>query len=245
MGDSVHKKNAGKSTDRQKESRSAHKPFLLTREDVQAAFEFFDTQQCGYLNVSSLKARLSAFYPNLTSKEYYFLLDNIGVAKATAGSSNTAGNSTTITLDQLWEIIDMYQGVLTNLNSEGSLLTQPTEGTATSRHRSITVNAASTVKKITESNTDSMSAIAAVVASNGSIDFDPVQEAFRIYDPYGTNYIDVKTMAYIMARIGFGELSDEELDILVKAADFDRDGKISFQDFRRLVEMRTGHIKKN
>ncbi|CCW60559.1 unnamed protein product [Phytomonas sp. EM1] len=248
MGDSLPKKYSRKSSDKQKESRLARQPFLLTREDVQAAFEFFDTQQCGHLSVSTLKARLSAFYPDLTSKEYHFLLDSVGVVKATTGTSATAGSSassSTITMDQLWEIIDMYQGVLTSYNLEGSLLNQQIESTAASRRKSNVSNVLPAVKKNTEGNADSMAAIAAVVASTKNIDFDPVQEAFRVYDPYGTNYVDVKTLAYIMARIGFGELNDEELDILVKTADFDRDGKISFQDFRRLVEMRTERMNKN
>ena len=35
---------------------------------------------------------------------------------------------------------------------------------------------------------------------------------------------------------GFGDLSSEELDVLVSAGDIDQDGKISMEDFRNMLD---------
>lgn len=39
-------------------SKSSNEPFCLTREDVEAAFAFFDINGTGVLNSATLKARL-------------------------------------------------------------------------------------------------------------------------------------------------------------------------------------------
>ena len=65
--------------------------------------------------------------------------------------------------------------------------------------------------------------------------FDPVQEAFKIYDPEETGNVDQDKLREIFAAFGFGELTEEELGILMKTADVDNDGKVSLNDFRSLA----------
>lgn len=193
--------------------------FSLTREDVQAAFEFFDVNQTGVLNMSSLKMRLSAFYPNLTSKEYRFLLEDQVTMSATISPTAviTPNGNNRMTADQLWELIEtfqrLYMGACTGNNDFDSSMSTP----------------------LNEPSTPSQ-AMTTMMASTQA--FDPVQEAFRVYDPQGTNAVDVEVLSHIMARIGFGELSSAELALLVQTADFDGDGVICLNDFRRLVSMK-------
>ena len=46
----------------------------ITREEVEQAFAFFDVSGTKVLRPRDLKARLSAFYPHMTNKEYRFLI---------------------------------------------------------------------------------------------------------------------------------------------------------------------------
>ena len=39
-------------------------------------FEFFDVDRKGYITLQDLKKRLSLFYPNLSLREYKFLMNN-------------------------------------------------------------------------------------------------------------------------------------------------------------------------
>ncbi|AAZ10924.1 EF-hand domain pair, putative [Trypanosoma equiperdum] len=147
----------------------------LSRADVEAAFAFFDLHNHKCLKPATLKERLSAFYPNMTSSEYKFLLDEASGAP--------------FTVDTLWNIIDNFNTTRT--------------------------------------------AMPPAVA--GSLRFDPIREAFRIYDPQGSGSVDVVVLADIMKTIGFGDLSPNELTLLIRPADFDNDGKISLEDFMNFL----------
>ena len=65
--------------------------------------------------------------------------------------------------------------------------------------------------------------------------FDPVAEAFKVYDPEGTGYADVDIMRQVFAGLGYADLSGEDLEILVEAADKDGDGLVSLEDFRSML----------
>lgn len=186
-------------------------PFELSREDVVAAFEFFDSMGSGVLTTSSLKARLSAFVPNLTSKEYRFLLES---------PNGSGAEGSDFTADTLWELIDTYQQQFYR-PARSSTSSTVAPGTPKSTAHSIAV--ASTLDAVSR--------------------FDPVKESFQVYDPHGTGHVDVQMLGSIMTRIGFGELSDEELAILVRTADFDQDGHINLDDFRHLVSMKGRFMK--
>lgn len=252
-------------------------PFVLTREDVEAAFDFLDVDGSGLLTLSNLKERLSAFYPNLTSKEYKFLIeDPSGIPNAfstninsdfpqtarTAGSpgpepfhgGDQAGSPSNansemaaimdlyqgrpsgsvaragINIEQLWDLISSFQhlqhSVLDGNPTVAGVSAQPSSRYAQSSGAT---------------NMDaSMPSFNNLISTDV---FDAVREAFRVYDPRATKYVDEETLACIMARIGFGKLSDEDLAVLVRTADFDGDGRISLDDFRQLVNMK-GRFKK-
>lgn len=257
--------------------------FTLAREDVQAAFDFFDVQRTGVLTMASLKPRLSAFYPNLTSKEYRFLLEDpvsvtgasgVGGAELRTTSGGGGGGSSSnatcgFTADHLWELIDIYQRLYvgsagaaagpagSSANGGGGAPTERVASGGGGHHsrsshtrRSSAVGGQSSENRsppspsVGPTSTSPSGAVGipnALSAGGGGTTavtqiFDPVFEAFRVYDPTGRKKcVDTEILGQIMARIGYGELSDEELSLLVRTADFDGDGKISLEDFRRLV----------
>ena len=66
--------------------------------------------------------------------------------------------------------------------------------------------------------------------------FDPVAEAFKVYDPDGTGYVDSNVLRSIFENLGFGEITDDDLTILTETGDVDGDGKISLMDFRKMLD---------
>eukprot|EP00999_Lentomonas_sp_LEN2_P002734 NODE_606_length_1330_cov_73.290108_g567_i0.p1 GENE.NODE_606_length_1330_cov_73.290108_g567_i0~~NODE_606_length_1330_cov_73.290108_g567_i0.p1 ORF type:complete len:231 (-),score=39.03 NODE_606_length_1330_cov_73.290108_g567_i0:532-1224(-) len=143
-----------------KEGESKQEGIKITREEVEAAFNFFDVSGKGILRPKDLKARLSAFYPNMTNKEYRFLI-----------------SEPNFTVDTLWNLLQ----------------------------------------------------------NNNITNFDPVREAFKVYDPNDTGFVDPEVLKQIMSRMGYGEMTKEDMDVLIKTADVDNDGKISLEDFRNML----------
>ena len=106
-----------------------------------------------------------------------------------------------------------------------------------------------------------------LLANNELGQFDPVKEAFKVYDPHGaplaptgcrsrtarlappahqahtaerppaagTGYVDNETLRRIFEDLGYGEITDEDLEVLVETADMDKDGRISLEDFRTMM----------
>ena len=66
--------------------------------------------------------------------------------------------------------------------------------------------------------------------------FDPVAEAFKVYDPDATGYVDSNVLRSIFENLGFGEITDDDLTILTETGDVDGDGKISLMDFRKMLD---------
>jgi Ca2+-binding EF-hand superfamily protein len=103
----------------------------------------------------------------------------------------------------------------------------------------------------------------ALLANNEMGGYDPIKEAFKVYDPNETGFADVGTLRSIFGSLGYGEIDDDDLNVLVCAAqhaccarappvnltgesarrlraqietaDGDRDGKISLEDFRKMM----------
>lgn len=190
-----------------KEEEELPPSFELSKDDVFRAFEFFDVNASGILTMNSLKDRLSAFFPNLSSKEYRSLLES----QDPSSLGKSEQESSAFTADALWEIIDTYQ----------QQFYKPAR------------NAASGMDPNTPKDNTHLIAVSSTFGAVKK--FDPVKEAFKVYDPHGTGALDVQKLGGIMTRIGFGELSDDELAMLVKSADYDQDGKINLSDFRHLV----------
>lgn len=132
----------------------------ITREEVESAFNFFDVSGKGILRPKDLKARLSAFYPNMTNKEYRFLI-----------------SEQNFTVDTLWSLLE----------------------------------------------------------NNNITNFDPVREAFKVYDPHGSGFVDPEVLKGIMSRMGYGEMTKEDMEVLIRTADVDGDGRISLDDFKNML----------
>ena len=65
--------------------------------------------------------------------------------------------------------------------------------------------------------------------------YDPTKEAFKAYDPNGTGFVDTDTLRQIFGSLGYGEITDDDLAVLIETADVDRDGRISLNDFRHML----------
>ena len=142
--------------------RNARGGVLVTPEEIKGAFSMLDVEKTGVITLAALKKRLGVFYPEMTAKDFRFLMNN----------------KKELTVEDLSDLI----------------------------------------------------------VDNDLTNFDPVAEAFRLYDTHGTGYLDADRLRSVFKTYGFSELSDEELDILTKAADFDGDGRISLADFRNLID---------
>merc|ERR1711904_391080 len=65
--------------------------------------------------------------------------------------------------------------------------------------------------------------------------FDPVKEAFKVYDPNDTGFVDMSVVREFFQNLGYGEISDEDAKIILETADGDKDGRIGLEDFRMMV----------
>eukprot|EP01065_Artemidia_motanka_P011723 TRINITY_DN16380_c0_g1_i2.p3 TRINITY_DN16380_c0_g1~~TRINITY_DN16380_c0_g1_i2.p3 ORF type:complete len:267 (+),score=110.36 TRINITY_DN16380_c0_g1_i2:123-803(+) len=133
----------------------------ITREDVEQAFKFFDTDDRGTLRMKDLKAKLDVFFPGFTSKEYKLLISEAN-----------------FTVDTLWGLIS-----------------------------------------------DNI----------GNVSTDPCIDAFKVYDPKGTGFVDPEVLRNVMQQMGYGPMTEDEAVALIKTADWDGDGKIGLSDFRRML----------
>ena len=70
--------------------------------------------------------------------------------------------------------------------------------------------------------------------------YDPTREAFKAYDPNGTGYVDTETLRTIFSSLGYGEITDDDLAVLVETADVDNDGRVSLEDFRKMLKFDKG-----
>lgn len=75
-----------------------------------------------------------------------------------------------------------------------------------------------------------------LLLENEITNFDPVAEAFKVFDIKNEGTIDGEKLRQTFLAYGFGELNDEEYEILIRAADVDGDGAISLDDFRNMLD---------
>lgn len=76
-----------------------------------------------------------------------------------------------------------------------------------------------------------------LLADNDVAGFDPVAEAFKVYDPGNTGYVQPNVLKDIFRRLGFEDLSQEDMTVLLETADVDGDGRISLEDFRAMLDV--------
>jgi calmodulin len=88
------------------------------------------------------------------------------------------------------------------------------------------------------------------IDGNGSIDFpefltmmarkmkennnikDEIHEIFKVFDKEGNGFISVAELSHVMISLG-EELTEEEVKEMIKEADIDGDGQVSYEDFKK------------
>ena len=71
-------------------------------------------------------------------------------------------------------------------------------------------------------------------------EFDAVEEAFNLLDVDRQGYLTVETFKTIFEKLKLGTIEPNEEKIFREVADFDEDGKISLEDFRKILTYNTG-----
>lgn len=56
----------------------------------------------------------------------------------------------------------------------------------------------------------------------------------QAYDPEGKGFVEPDILRNVFDNLGFGHISDEDLRVLVEAADGDGDGRVTLEDFRAM-----------
>ncbi len=64
---------------------------------------------------------------------------------------------------------------------------------------------------------------------------DEIKEAFDVLDKEKDEYITAKELKYFMRKVAHIKLSSEEAEAMISFAG--KDGKVSFQDFVKVVDM--------
>eukprot|EP00931_Biecheleriopsis_adriatica_P037657 TRINITY_DN2159_c0_g2_i1.p1 TRINITY_DN2159_c0_g2~~TRINITY_DN2159_c0_g2_i1.p1 ORF type:complete len:183 (-),score=64.06 TRINITY_DN2159_c0_g2_i1:32-580(-) len=75
----------------------------------------------------------------------------------------------------------------------------------------------------------------ALLKDNQLTNFDPVKEAFKVYDPNNTGFVEMDIVKNFFKELGYGEISDEDAKIILETADGDKDQRIGLDDFRMMV----------
>jgi Ca2+-binding EF-hand superfamily protein len=60
--------------------------------------------------------------------------------------------------------------------------------------------------------------------------------AAQFYDPQETGRIEPVMLGRMLTDLGLGPISDEDLQVLVRAADVNGDGSITLEDFRAMLD---------
>lgn len=66
-----------------------------------------------------------------------------------------------------------------------------------------------------DSKTLTANDIKELLRDNDVVGFDPVAEAFKVYDPTGAGYIQIDVLRDVFRRLGFDELSEDDMTVLV------------------------------
>ncbi|EPB84209.1 calmodulin [Mucor circinelloides 1006PhL] len=69
---------------------------------------------------------------------------------------------------------------------------------------------------------------------SGGKDTDDLREAFKVFDADGNGVIDRSELRKVMSSLN-EKLTEEELDAMIKEADANGDGQISFDEFKAMM----------
>ena len=79
-----------------------------------------------------------------------------------------------------------------------------------------------------------------LLASTQIEEFDAVEEAFNLLDVDKQGYLTVETFKNIFEKLNLGTIEPNEEQIFKEVADFDKDDRISLEDFRKILTYNTG-----
>ncbi|XP_071712535.1 probable calcium-binding protein CML45 [Rutidosis leptorrhynchoides] len=65
---------------------------------------------------------------------------------------------------------------------------------------------------------------------------DEVKEAFCVFDKDNDGYVDAKELQNVLSGMGFFRLSESDCGRMIDVYDADKDGKLSFQEFLKVIE---------
>ena len=71
--------------------------------------------------------------------------------------------------------------------------------------------------------------------SNESDTDDELRRAFDIFDADNSGFIDREELKAVMTKLMGASLSEEELDAMMKEADTNSDGLVSFEEFKAMM----------
>jgi len=74
-----------------------------------------------------------------------------------------------------------------------------------------------------------------MMKSNESDTDDELRRAFDIFDADNSGFIDREELKAVMAKLMGAPLSEEELDAMMKEADTNSDGLVSFEEFKAMM----------
>ncbi|CEP03545.1 EF-hand domain-containing protein [Plasmodiophora brassicae] len=77
-----------------------------------------------------------------------------------------------------------------------------------------------------------------LLADNTLTNFDPAAEAFKVYDPKSTGFVSTDVLRDILGKLGLGDITDDDIKVVVETADVDGDGKIGLEDFRKMLSQK-------
>uniref|UniRef100_A0A0D9XTM5 EF-hand domain-containing protein n=1 Tax=Leersia perrieri TaxID=77586 RepID=A0A0D9XTM5_9ORYZ len=69
---------------------------------------------------------------------------------------------------------------------------------------------------------------------NGNDDEEELRKAFRIFDKDDNGFISPNELRMVMASLG-DELTEHEIDDMMKAADTNNDGQVDYEEFKRVM----------
>jgi Ca2+-binding EF-hand superfamily protein len=65
-------------------------------------------------------------------------------------------------------------------------------------------------------------------------DYDPVAEAFKILDNKNKGEVELERIVELFSVLGLGNIDRKDKEILMECLDIDKDGKITYEDFKNL-----------
>lgn len=66
-----------------------------------------------------------------------------------------------------------------------------------------------------------------ILKNNELENFDPVTESFKYLDPQGIGQVNMERLKELFSFMGYGDLTENDLKLILEVGDTDEDGAIS------------------